>query len=58
MAIELLTERLEIRLTKRDKKIAQKLSTKLSVDRRISEAKVMRMGLIDLAHKHNVKTDS
>ena len=58
MAIELLSERTEIRLTKRDKKIAQKLAKKLSIDARVSEAEVFRMGLIELAHKHNVPMES
>lgn len=58
MPIELLSERTEIRLTKRDKKISQKLAAKLSVSKRVSEAEVFRIALLDLASKHNLKMDS
>ena len=56
MPIELLSERLEVRLSKTDKKIIKKLKTKLTTNKRISDAEILRIGLEDLAHKHNIET--
>lgn len=55
MSIELLSERVELRLTKKQKKALEILSKKLTVTRKISEAEVLRMGLIDLGLKHDIE---